>query len=298
MGGSIDTVTLYTILLAASLWLNGIYTVGPQPLRVLFRPLRSPRLLGGSLVVDVVVVPASILALAWLLAGISEEMRVGLVIIAAASAGPIGSVLTRMVRGDQPLAVSLVTAFGALNVLTVPVLGALLLREAVPFPLGPVVTSMTLLVFAPLFAGYLWAKVSERRQFNPERKARQLQVIGKASTWLLVVAIIVAMSFDAERVVEMLFGPVGLLAVVIMTVIAVTSYVVGRDSTERATLAIVVNARGAGLSLTIVALHFAHLADARAAVLTFSLITQIVPALLVLITKRLTGKPLDSVATA
>lgn len=291
MGGGFDTVALYTVLLAASLWLNGVCTVGSRPLTELFRPLQSPRLLGGSLLIDVIVVPAAVLTAAWFVSDITSEVRVGLVMIAAASTGPIGSVLTRMVRGDLPLATSLVTAFGALNLLTVPLLGMLLLRNTVPFPLGPVVTSMLLLVIAPLIIGYLWELVNKKRQLDPKRKHRQLQQVGKASSVLLVAAIAVALTFDADRVFAMLFGPVGLVSWITMTGIVGAACLVGRTAIERMTLSIVLNARGAGLSLTVVALHFAHLTDARAAVLTFSLVTQIVPTVIMAITKRFIVMP-------
>lgn len=294
MNGGVDPVVVYTLLLAASLWLNGLVIVAAQPLPVLFRPLRSPRLLGGSLAIDVVLVPATMLALAWLWSGITDEMRVGLVVIAAASAGPIGSVLTRIVRGDQPLAVSLITVFGGLNLVTVPVLSALLLRATVPVPLGPVITSMALLVIAPLVCGYVWARVSARRQASGDRKARQLRFFSAASSLSLAVAIMIAVTFDYVRVVELLLGPIGLLSVITMTVITVATYLVGHTWQERVTLMVVLNARGAGLALIVGALHFGDVDDVQATVLAFSLVTQAVPALLVLIAKRWLDRPRTS----
>lgn len=286
MGGSVDLIAVYTLLLAVSLWLNGIVIVAAQPLPVLFRPLRNPRLLGGSLAIDVVLVPATILALAWLSSGITHEIRVGLVVIAAASAGPIGSVLVRIVRGDQPLAVSLITAFGGLNLVTVPLLGAVLLRATVPFPVGPVATSMMALVIAPLVCGYVWARVRGWRQVSAERQSRLLRRISAASSLSLSAAIMIAVTFDFARVIELLLGPVGLLSVVTMTVIATAAYCVGRTFDERATLTVVLNARGAGLALIVGALHFSQMDDVRATVLAFSVVTQVVPSLLVLIAKR------------
>lgn len=284
--GSVDLIAVYTLLLAVSLWLNGIFIVATQPLPVLFGPLRSPRLLGGSLAIDVILVPATILIIAWLLSGITDEIRVGLVVIAAASAGPIGSVLTRIVGGNQPLAVSLITVFGGLNLLTVPLLGAVLLRATVPFPVGPVATSMMVLVIAPLVCGYVWARVSSWRQVSDERKTRWLRRIGAASSVSLSAAIMIAVTFDFVRVIELLLGPVGVLSVITMTVIAAAAFWLGRTFDERATLMVVLNARGAGLALIVAALHFSQMDDVRATVLAFSFVTQVVPAVLVLVAKR------------
>jgi len=217
-------------------------------------------------------------------------MRVGLVLIAAASTGPIGSVLTRMVRGDLPLAVSLVTAFGGLNLLTVPVLGALLLQRTVPFPLVPVLTSL-LLVFAPLLLGYLWTQLSQRRNVSAARTAVQMRFAGAASSILLATAVSVALVSDFERVAVLLFGPVGLLSLVTMMVIAAAAFFLGTTSSQRATLAIVLNARGGGLALTVAALHFADVQDARATVVTFSLVTQVLPTVVTLVMRRVNKRP-------
>ena len=298
MIGSVDVIVVYTLLLAASLWSTGVVTVAHQPLPVLFRPLRRARLLGGALAVDVLLVPSTMLLLAWLLPGITDGMRIGLVLIAASSTGPIGSVLTRIARGDQPLAASLITAFGALNLVTVPGIGALLLGKTVGFPLSEVLTSMMLLVFAPLLVGYLWTVISRARKVSESRSAAQMRVMGTVSSVTLAMAMSIALIYDWDRVVELLFSPVGLLSIVTMVVIGVAGFVVGDTRVRKITLAIVLNARGGGLALTVAALHFSAVTDVRATVVTFSLVTQVLPTVLVLALRRFVREqPRDEVTT-
>ena len=277
---------LYTVLLVASLLLNGMVVAGATPLRELFAPLRDRRLLAGALVVDVVLTPAVILAAAALVGPLPDEVRAGLVIVAATSTGPIGIALTRIVGGDQPLAVSVVTAFNALNLITVPILTALLLPAAVPLPLLPVAGTLLGLVVLPLVLGRAWGALPSVRRRGQEEQARRSRRIGRVSSVLLVAALAVALSFELPRVVQLVRGPLGLVVLVSLVMTSAAAWLVGRTTTERTTLAITLNARGAGLALTVVALHFAALPDLRATILVHSGITQSLPVLVALIAKR------------
>lgn len=282
----IDLLALYTFLLVVSLWANGIVTVTRQGLGELFIPLRNARLVTGSLLIDVLLVPAVMMSLILILPGMTEGNRIGLVLIAAASTGPIGSVLTRMMRGDVPLATSLIAAFGGLNLLTVPLIGAVLLGRTVPFPLGPVVSSMLLLVFLPLCVGYVWRRITFSRKVDAAGVAAQMRVLATISTTFLGAAILLALVTDFAQVIEMLSSSVGVLSVITMVVISLAAALVGDTPARRATLAIVLNARAGGLALTVAALHFSDNPDVRASVVAFSAVTQLVPTVVVLLRGR------------
>lgn len=291
-------MTLYTALLVASLWTNGVVTVAQRSLPELFRPLRNRRLIGGALTIDVLLVPVTVLTCAWLLPGISDGMRVGLVLIAAASTGPIGAVFTRIVRGDLPLAVSLVTAFGALNLVTVPLIGALLLRHTVTVPLVAVMTSMLLLVVLPLGAGAAWRRVNSARRVPAARVARQMRVLSLVSTVTLVGALLVALTVDFGEMLQLLAGPVGVLAFAVTVMVSIAAYGVGDTAVRRVTLAIVLNARGGGLALTVAALHFAHIGEVRATVVTVAVVMQALPTALVMLHSRFATAPVGGPAAA
>lgn len=290
----IDIIVVYTVLLVVSLWCNGIVTVSRQDFRELFAPLANRRLLGGSLLIDVLLVPAVMVTLIFLLPGITDGMRIGLVLIAAASTGPIGAVLTRIVRGDVPLATSLITAFGVLNLVTVPLIGALLLGRTVPFPLVPVMSSMLQLVFLPLAIGTVWRRIAVKRKVALARREAQMRVLSVISTVFLAAAALVALAVDFVQVVKMLAGPIGVLALLTAAATTLAAFAVGDSRARRVTLTIVLNARAGGLALTVTALHFAHTPDVRATVVAFSIVTQLFPTLTVLIRRGLSGYSLDA----
>ena len=171
------TETLYTSFLILALVLNGVALTGATPLHVFFAPLRETRLVSSAVSLDTLMVPFLVIGLAMLL-GLDDITIAGLVIVVAASAGPIGVALARIARGDVALAVTLVTGIGLLNLLTVPLLSGLLLPDSVPLPVGPVLTSLASLLVLPLLGGRLFNAVLVRLRTSVATQERLLQRIG------------------------------------------------------------------------------------------------------------------------
>jgi len=281
----VDTIeSVYAVLLVIALVLNGIALAGATPLRNFFAPLREWRLILAILALDVVLVPVVAVGLASLL-GLDEVTRAALVIIAAASAGPIGIALTRASRGDVPLAVTTVLGLGVLNLVTVPIVTGVLLPESLPLPPSTIVSSLIGLAVAPLLAGRVFALLMGRTGVTTERIAAWLATIGRVADVSLAAAVTVAVLLEPREAIAVLLGPVSIIAFVVMLTIAVSARLITPDSGRRRAIIITINARAVGLALTLTALHLGDVPGLRTTVLAFGGLTQAAPILLMLATR-------------
>ena len=283
MNSSVET--LYAVLLIVALVLNGIALTGSTTLRELFAPLRETRLVASVMTLDTVLVPVLVVVLALLLR-LDDVTRAGLVIVAAASAGPIGVALSRVGRGDTALSVTLVTGIGLFNLATVPLVTSLLLPEGITFSIGPVLTSLVSLLVVPLLAGRAVAVTLTRSGASDESRTRLLSVVGRAASVSLAGAVVVALFLEPELVTDVLAGPVTLIAIVVMLVVTLAARTLTADAARRRTISLVVNARAVGLALTLTALHLGDVEGLRATVLAYGGLTQLIPITVVLIARR------------
>ena len=268
--------TTYTVSLLVTVLMNGVAVAGAQPLRRLFAPLRERRLVIGALLVDIVLIPATVVAGAFVL-GVDDMTRAALIILAASSTGPIGIALARAARGDVALAVSLVTALGLLNVITVPVITSLLLPESIRLPVGPLLSTLTLLVVLPLIMGRLWARVSTRPGASPTTHGRGLVAAARLSDGALFVALGAAVMLDPAALLDVLSGRLMYIAGVTMLLVSLAALLLSPDAARRRTLMVVMNARAVALGLTLVALYLPDMREVRTVVLGFGGIMQLVP---------------------
>jgi len=274
------------VLLVIALILNGIALAGATPLREFFVPLRDVRLVTGVLLLDLILVPLVTIGFALLL-GLDPVTRAALVIVAAASCGPIGIALSRVARGDTALAVTTVIGLGALNIVTVPLLTGLLLPDSIP--LGPSIIATTLLglVIAPLLAGRVLDHLATRISLDVARRERWLSIISRGADLSLAGAVGVAIAFEPRAAIEVLLGPVALIAIAVMATVALAARCITPDPARRRTITITVNARAVGLALTLTALHLGDIPGLRTTVLAYGGLTQLVPLLVVLVARSL-----------
>lgn len=270
--------SVYTVLLVASLVLNGVAVAGAVPLRTLFAPLRDPRPVLSALVLDLLIAPLLILLPAVLLR-LDPHVYAGLVLIAASSTGPIGIVLVRIAGADLRLGVSLVTLFGVANLVTIPVLTTLLLPATVPLPVLPVLLSLVTLILLPLLAGRGFSRLSARMGWSRAVEQRVLGHLARASTILLAGAVLTAAFLDLEGVLRLLAGPITPIVLLSLIGVVVGARLVGRSRAERLTVGLVISARGAGVALAVAGLHLADAPDTRAAILAVAGVTQLLPLL-------------------
>ena len=273
--------TLYGTLLIVALVLNGVAVAGLTPLRTLLAPIREARLLVTIVLLDLVLVPLVVVGTATLL-DVDAVTRAALVIVSSASCGPIAIAITRVGRGDVPLSVTLVVGLGALNVVTVPIVTGLLLPSSITIPAGALVSSLFGLAVAPLLLGVLVKDVARRASVARIRfvtAIRRLRTVGDVA---LLGAVTTALFLDPRGVVQVLSGPVLVVALVAMATIAGASRLVTSDPARVRTLAITLNARAVGLALTLATLHLGSVPGLRTTVLAYGGLTQLVPIVVVL----------------
>jgi BASS family bile acid:Na+ symporter len=273
------------VTLVIALVLNGFALAAGTPLRAFFAPLREARLIVSILALDLIVVPAVAIGLALVL-DLDAVTRTALVIVVAASCGPVGIALSRAARADIPLAVSTVVGLGALNLVTVPLVTGLLLPDSVMLPPATLAWSLLVLVIAPLVTGRVLDAISVRVRMRPERRAQALTIIGRGADLALAGAMGVAVLLDPRTTLEVLLGPVTLIGLAVMGTVTLAARTITPDPARRRTIAITVNARAVGLALTITALYLGDVPGLRATVLAYGGLTQVVPLLVILLTRR------------
>lgn len=288
----IDVETAYGVLLISALLLNGVAITASTPLRSLLAPLREGGLITRIMLLDVVLVPI-VAVLAANALGVDPVTRAAIVIVAAASTGPIGMALTRIARGDVPLSVTLVVGLGALNLITVPLVTELFLPSGITIPLSSLLSSLLGLAVAPLVLGRLLAVVLERSRSGEPTVRTMRRIAQRGSDVLLLGAVSVALFIEPRAVFDAFLGPVTIVAVIVMLVVAVGARVVTSDAARVRTLAVVLNARAVGLALTVATIHLGTVEGLRAMILAYGGLTQIVPLAVVLLLRRRPRGPLS-----
>lgn len=289
----IDVETVYGVLLISALLLNGVAITASIPLRSLLAPLREGGLITRIVLLDVVLVPI-VAVLAANALGVDPVTRAAIVIVAAASTGPIGMALTRIARGDVPLSVTLVVGLGALNLITVPLVTELFLPSGITIPLSSLLSSLLGLAVAPLVLGRLLAVVLERSRSGEPTVRTMRRIAQRGSDVLLLGAVSVALFIEPRAVFDAFLGPVTIVAVIVMLVVAVGARVVTSDAARVRTLAVVLNARAVGLALTVATIHLGTVEGLRASILAYGGLTQIVPLAVVLLLRRRSRGPLSN----
>jgi BASS family bile acid:Na+ symporter len=279
----------YAALLILALMLNGVAIAGGTPLRVLAAPLRERGLLVRIVLLDLVLVPLVAVGVAMLL-DVDPVTRAGLVLVSAASCGPVSIALTRLAGGDVPLSVTLVVGLGALNLATVPLVTTLLLPSGLLIPIGTLLTTLLGLAVAPLLVGRAVAAIRASLRISDPAYQRLLRIAARSSNVTLLGAISVALLLEPGPVLEALAGPVLVVAVVVMLAVTLGARVVTSDPSRVRTLSVAINARAVGLALALATLHLGDVEGLRATVLAYGGLTQLVPILVVLVARRLPGR--------
>lgn len=160
------------------------------------RLLTRPRAVLVGLLGQILVVPALAwaIALAW---GLSAEMAVGLMILAACPGGASSGLLTHLARGDTALSITLTAITSVAAVATVPFVVDLSLRQfmnsgaSIEFPLAAMVRGVFLLTTVPVVLGM------GLRAWRPAFTARIERAAGRIATSLFV--LIVVATFASQR---------------------------------------------------------------------------------------------------
>ncbi len=280
--------SLYAVLLLTALALNGIAIGSVTRLAQLTAPVREAGLVARIMMLDVVIVPLIVIGTTVTL-DVDPATRAGLVLVSAASSGPIGIALSRIARGDVPLSVTIVVGLGALNLVTVPLVTTLLLPAGITIPIMTLLTSLVGLAVAPLLLGRLVARIRDMTGTGEVAYGRLIGLVRRIADVALAGAVTTALFLEPREVLAVLGGPVLGIACVVMLVVALTARAVTDDPARIRTVAITINARAVGLALALATLHLGDVEGLRATILAYGGLTQIVPILVVLIGRRLSS---------
>ena len=144
--------------------------------------------------------------------GLSGEIAVGVMLIAACPGGPTSNIITHLSRGDTALSVTLTAVSSLLTVLTLPlIVGAsldhfLMEQRSIPFPVGTVIAQLIVVTILPIALGMT---TRAKQPAFAERMSRPLNAVS-----LLFLALIILLAVLKEDNLGAQFreaGPVTLL---------------------------------------------------------------------------------------
>ncbi|RJT85321.1 arsenical-resistance protein [Cryobacterium melibiosiphilum] len=169
------------------------------------------RLLVTSLVLNWLVGPALMFALAWLLLPDLPEYRTGLIIVGLARCIAMVLIWNDLACGDREAAAFLVAinsvfqvvAFGALGWFYLQVLPAWLglPTTSAEFSIWAITASVLVFLGIPLLAGYLSRRVGEATKGRDWYEAKFLPVVGPFALWGLLVTIVMLFALQGRQVI-------------------------------------------------------------------------------------------------
>jgi arsenical-resistance protein len=171
---------------------------------------RDHRLLRPSLVLNWLVGPALMFALAWLLLPDLPEYRTGLIIVGLARCIAMVIIWNDLARGDREAAAVLVALNSVFQVIGFGLLGWFYL-SVLPGWLGlpqadlavsgwQITKSVLIFLGIPLVAGYLTRRLGERASGRAWYETRFLPTIGPAALYGLLFTIVVLFALQGEQI--------------------------------------------------------------------------------------------------
>lgn len=168
------------------------------------------RLLAGSLVLNWVIGPALMFALAWLLVPDLPEYRTGLIIVGLARCIAMVIIWNDLACGDREAAAVLVAINSVFQVLMFAVLGWFYLSvlpgwlglEQTTIEASPVDIAVSVLVFLgiPLAAGYLTRRIGEKARGRDWYENRLLPTLGPWALYGLLFTIVILFALQGEQI--------------------------------------------------------------------------------------------------
>ena len=172
--------------------------------------LGDRRLLVASVVLNWVVGPALMFALAWLLLPDLPELRTGLVIVGLARCIAMVLIWNDLACGDREAAAVLVAVNSVFQVLAFGVLGWFYLQvlpgwlglptTSAEFSFAAITLSVVVFLGVPLVAGYLTRRLGERRWGREAYESRVLPRLGPWALYGLLFTIVVLFALQGDAI--------------------------------------------------------------------------------------------------
>lgn len=271
---------IYWLTLTLTVWAT-VALVGfahaPHQLRMAAGRLR---VIGPVVALSCIGVPL----LAWVtsrILGVPTLETTGILIIAAASAGPLSLKVVDIADGDLPLAMGLVLILELANVVVIPLWPAVLLPEGVGSPALDVGRSVVVLILLPLTVS--WAL----RAWRPATVTRVVGPLRRGSTIGFAVALVFVLARSVSVIPEVVGSGVAQVAcVTIIVAMLAAALVVGQDRSTRITASMVTGVRANATALAVAGTAFAGQPQVTAAIVVFGLLSIGLPSIAAIVLAR------------
>lgn len=188
--------------------------------------------------------------------GLTAELAVGMMILAACPGGVTSNIISKLARGDVALSVSLTAVISLVSVITVPfilsfALSAFMGADSPPVNITATAMMMFLLTVVPITIGLILRSVMPTKMIAAE------PVLGRLATILFIIIIVAALAANQEAFVKNLpiLGP---SLVTLLIVLTVTGYFVprllGRTQKEAKTISVETGVQNGTLGIAIAAI--------------------------------------------
>lgn len=263
--------TAVDIAIVVTLWATGLELGLTLGVKGVVDPLRRVGLVARAVTLDVAVIPLVVWALVTILA-IPTDYAVGLLLVGAASAGPLGIKMSQLAHGDVGYAVSLVVLLEVANAAAIPVWSALLMPAEVVIPYAQLILTLAAVLLLPLAVG---AAVGNRKGIAVQRLARPLRSIGNLG---LAAVILLIIGRDLEAVVDASTRGVAAVATITVGIALVAGWILGGPARPtRISTGLVTSVRANALALAVARSSFPNNSSTAVAVVAFGVISITVP---------------------
>jgi BASS family bile acid:Na+ symporter len=246
---------------------------------MILQPLKNAKLVILALLANFILVPA----LAYLISivlPISEDQKIGLIVLACAAGAPFLPKLAQNAKGSIGFSVGLMVLLMVLTVIYLPIVMPLLLQGVSVNP-WDIAQSLIVLMLIPLAIGLLV------RSHSVEDGDKWSQLMNKISTVGLLIMMVGSLALNVANIIDFI-GSWGLLALVLFLVgsLIIGMLLGGRDPGTRAVMGLGTAQRNIAAAIVVVTQNFAGTDT-----LPFTLVAAILGLLILMpAAKRMGGK--------
>jgi BASS family bile acid:Na+ symporter len=217
---------------------------------MILQPLKNTKLVILALVANFVLVPALAYVISLLLP-ISEDQKIGLIILGCAAGAPFLPKLAQNAKGSLGFSVGLMVLLMVVTIVYMPIVMPLLLPGVSVNP-WDIAQSLIVLMLVPLAIGLLI------RNHSAEDGQKWSQLMNKISTVGLLVMMVGSLALNVSNIIAFI-GSWGLLALILFLVGALVIGVLlgGRDPGIRAVMGLGTAQRNISAAIVVVTQNFA-----------------------------------------
>ncbi len=219
------------------------------------RVARRPKAFGLGAVNQIILLPVVTFVIIRAF-GISSEIAVGFMILAACPGGVTSNVISKFAKADVALSVSLTAVISLISALTVPLLlawsiGYFMGSEAIPVNITGIAITMFALTVVPISIGLT------QRHFLPVATKRVEPVISRIAAILFAVIVLAALASNWSLFIENLaaMGPALILLILVLLGTGILiPRLLGLTMNEAKTISIETGIQNSTLGITVAAL--------------------------------------------